>query len=193
MPERRELSPAPDRCCNCIDWVVGQYDLHRVMERFGWSTGGNHTDPLPISGICRNRRGAAWVEAELSTWWSRGADFCYNLIMTLNLLRQRNRLTNHNSIATVFKTVPPNPACHNCQTTCRKFGKHRNGLQRYRCSQCRHTFTEDHVKPARRDAPPDGEGRSDSQAASRRMQHSVNRTNHTGSPRYDHTPVASRW
>jgi transposase-like protein/IS1 family transposase len=37
--------------------------------------------------------------------------------------------------------------CHNCQTTCNRFGKHRNGLQRYRCSQCRKTFTEDHVNP----------------------------------------------
>jgi transposase-like protein/IS1 family transposase len=37
--------------------------------------------------------------------------------------------------------------CHNCQTTCNRFGKHRNGLQRYRCSQCRKTFTEDHTRP----------------------------------------------
>lgn len=37
--------------------------------------------------------------------------------------------------------------CHNCQSLCRKFGKHRNGLQRFRCSQCRKTFTEDHALP----------------------------------------------
>lgn len=37
--------------------------------------------------------------------------------------------------------------CHNCQSLCRKFGKHRNGLQRYRCNRCRKTFTEDHVRP----------------------------------------------
>jgi len=37
--------------------------------------------------------------------------------------------------------------CHNCQSTCNRFGKHRNGLQRYRCSQCRKTFTEDHTRP----------------------------------------------
>jgi transposase-like protein/IS1 family transposase len=37
--------------------------------------------------------------------------------------------------------------CHSCQTTCNRFGKHRNGLQRYRCSQCRKTFTEDHARP----------------------------------------------
>jgi transposase-like protein/IS1 family transposase len=37
--------------------------------------------------------------------------------------------------------------CHNCQIQCNRFGKHRNGLQRYRCSQCLKTFTEDHVRP----------------------------------------------
>ena len=37
--------------------------------------------------------------------------------------------------------------CHNCQSVCNRFGKHRNGLQRYRCSQCRKTFTEDHETP----------------------------------------------
>jgi transposase-like protein/IS1 family transposase len=37
--------------------------------------------------------------------------------------------------------------CHNCQTSCNRFGKHRNGLQRFRCSQCRKTFTEDHAQP----------------------------------------------
>jgi transposase-like protein/IS1 family transposase len=37
--------------------------------------------------------------------------------------------------------------CHNCQTLCKKSGKHRNGLQRYRCNQCRKTFTEEHEKP----------------------------------------------
>jgi transposase-like protein/IS1 family transposase len=37
--------------------------------------------------------------------------------------------------------------CHNCQSACNRFGKHRNGLQRFRCSQCRKTFTEDHARP----------------------------------------------
>jgi transposase-like protein/IS1 family transposase len=37
--------------------------------------------------------------------------------------------------------------CHNCQIDCNRFGKHRNGLQRFRCSQCRKTFTEDRQKP----------------------------------------------
>jgi len=37
--------------------------------------------------------------------------------------------------------------CHNCNTRCKKFGKHRNGLQRYRCGQCSKTFTEDHATP----------------------------------------------
>jgi transposase-like protein/IS1 family transposase len=37
--------------------------------------------------------------------------------------------------------------CHNCQSRCKKFGKHRNGLQRFRCKQCRKTFTEDRPTP----------------------------------------------
>jgi transposase-like protein/IS1 family transposase len=37
--------------------------------------------------------------------------------------------------------------CHNCQIACNRFGKHRNGLQRFRCSQCRKTFTQDHAQP----------------------------------------------
>jgi transposase-like protein len=37
--------------------------------------------------------------------------------------------------------------CHNRQSTCKRFGKHRNGLQRYRCSLCRKTFTEEHARP----------------------------------------------
>jgi len=37
--------------------------------------------------------------------------------------------------------------CHNCKTECKKFGKHRNGLQRFRCRQCRKTFTEERTAP----------------------------------------------
>jgi transposase-like protein/IS1 family transposase len=37
--------------------------------------------------------------------------------------------------------------CHNCRIEARKFGKHRNGLQRYRCHQCGKTYTEPHEKP----------------------------------------------
>jgi transposase-like protein/IS1 family transposase len=37
--------------------------------------------------------------------------------------------------------------CHNCRIICKRFGKHRNGLQRFRCNQCRKTFTENHSNP----------------------------------------------
>jgi transposase-like protein/IS1 family transposase len=37
--------------------------------------------------------------------------------------------------------------CHYCRLSCKRFGKHRNGLQRFRCNQCRRTFTEDHDRP----------------------------------------------
>lgn len=37
--------------------------------------------------------------------------------------------------------------CHSCQSVCKRFGRHRNGLQRFRCRQCKRTFTEEHEKP----------------------------------------------
>ena len=37
--------------------------------------------------------------------------------------------------------------CHNCKTECKRSGKHRNGLQRFKCSQCTKTFTEAHERP----------------------------------------------
>jgi transposase-like protein/IS1 family transposase len=36
--------------------------------------------------------------------------------------------------------------CHNCRVECRRYGKHRNGLQRYQCQQCKQTFTEPHER-----------------------------------------------
>ena len=36
--------------------------------------------------------------------------------------------------------------CPECSIECRKFGKHRNGLQRFRCPQCGKTCTEDHAR-----------------------------------------------
>jgi transposase-like protein/IS1 family transposase len=37
--------------------------------------------------------------------------------------------------------------CTECEVQCQRFGTHRNGLQRFRCPQCRKTYTEKH-KPA---------------------------------------------
>lgn len=37
--------------------------------------------------------------------------------------------------------------CHNCQSICKRFGKHCNGLQRFRCKQCGRTLTEERDKP----------------------------------------------
>jgi transposase-like protein/IS1 family transposase len=37
--------------------------------------------------------------------------------------------------------------CPDCQIECRRFGKHRNGLQRFRCADCGRTYTEEHEKP----------------------------------------------
>jgi transposase-like protein/IS1 family transposase len=34
--------------------------------------------------------------------------------------------------------------CEKCETTCQRFGKHRNGLRRFRCPLCKKTYTEAH-------------------------------------------------
>jgi transposase-like protein/IS1 family transposase len=36
--------------------------------------------------------------------------------------------------------------CGDCGAKCGRFGKHRNGLQRYRCASCRKTYTEEHAR-----------------------------------------------
>src|SRR5215467_4591835 len=37
--------------------------------------------------------------------------------------------------------------CPDCDVRCASFGKHRNGLRRFRCGQCGKTYTEAHAKP----------------------------------------------
>lgn len=37
--------------------------------------------------------------------------------------------------------------CTTCKVECRRFGKHRNGLQRFRCPDCGKTYTEAHERP----------------------------------------------
>ena len=37
--------------------------------------------------------------------------------------------------------------CPECGNASKRFGKHRNGLQRFRCLSCRKTFTEEHKAP----------------------------------------------
>jgi transposase-like protein/IS1 family transposase len=36
--------------------------------------------------------------------------------------------------------------CKDCNADCQRFGKHRNGLRRFRCPQCKRTYTEPHTK-----------------------------------------------
>jgi transposase-like protein/IS1 family transposase len=40
--------------------------------------------------------------------------------------------------------------CPDCQAQCRKFGKNRNGSQRYRCDDCSRTFTDESTRQDRR-------------------------------------------
>lgn len=36
--------------------------------------------------------------------------------------------------------------CHSCLVDCQRFGKHRNGLQRFRCNRCGKSYTEPHER-----------------------------------------------
>ena len=36
--------------------------------------------------------------------------------------------------------------CSECSVDCQRFGKHRNGLRRFRYPQCKRTFTEPHAR-----------------------------------------------
>jgi transposase-like protein len=67
---------------------------------------------------------------------------CRSIIILVKHKPQRHYLASR-----LWEQEETTVTCHNCQTTCNRFGKHRNGLQRYRCSQCRKTFTEDHAQP----------------------------------------------
>jgi transposase-like protein len=37
-------------------------------------------------------------------------------------------------------------ACETCNVDCQRFGKHRNGLCRFRCPKCKRTYTEPHKR-----------------------------------------------
>ena len=70
--------------------------------------------------------------------------------MAANYLRgttsgQAQRSLNTSIVALTRRKVKVHVTCHNCRTECRKFGRHRNGLPRYQCRQCRKTFTEPHA------------------------------------------------
>ncbi len=44
-------------------------------------------------------------------------------------------------------TVKTTMTCPDCEIRCASFGKHRNGLRRFRCGECGKTYTEAHAKP----------------------------------------------
>ena len=45
---------------------------------------------------------------------------------------------------TSTQTTTKTMSCDVCGVTCKRFGKHRNGSQRYRCSECGKTFTDEY-------------------------------------------------
>jgi rubredoxin len=60
--------------------------------------------------------------------------------------------------------------CQVCKLRCESFGKHRNGLRRFRCGLCGKTYTEAPGRAAMRNDTLDGEGRHCPEASGRSCQ-----------------------
>src|SRR5208337_2088494 len=58
----------------------------------------------------------------------------------------RCAFTNSNCFV-YHRIMDANMNCTTCNTECVKFGKHRNGLRRFRCQICKRTYTETHERP----------------------------------------------
>jgi transposase-like protein/IS1 family transposase len=61
----------------------------------------------------------------------------------LNLIENNERSQYHITMPTAVKSKPK-MLCPGCEIRCHSFGTHRNGLKRFRCPQCKRTFTEAH-------------------------------------------------
>src|SRR5436305_1441304 len=67
-------------------------------------------------------------------------DFVGNAIEnSMTLLYYKNMMSLGKASASII--------CPACDIECRRFGKHRNGLRRFRCADCGKTYTEEHAKP----------------------------------------------
>ena len=62
------------------------------------------------------------------------------------LLTYSKRLLYHGVMLMTEQTTSTT-ACPKCGSASKRFGRHPNGLQRYRCLACKKTFTEEH-KPS---------------------------------------------
>jgi transposase-like protein/IS1 family transposase len=62
----------------------------------------------------------------------------YTFLLTNNDSSLYYRIMNSTQQAEITMT------CDSCEVKCQRFGKHRNGLRRFRCPQCQKTFTEQH-------------------------------------------------
>ena len=65
--------------------------------------------------------------------------------MACQVLTNSNRLLYNRAMKRAVRAEAMD--CPQCETRCKRFGKHRNGLQRYRCNHCRKTYTEEHKRP----------------------------------------------
>ena len=64
---------------------------------------------------------------------------------TISALTNSKRLLYSLTMMNDTQTVP-SMTCKECQVDCQRFGKHRNGLRRFRCPNCKRTYTETHKR-----------------------------------------------
>lgn len=57
---------------------------------------------------------------------------------------ENNDRKQYNLTMTITAKATATMTCMDCGTKCQRFGKHRNGLRRFRCPDCLKTFTEPH-------------------------------------------------
>jgi transposase-like protein/IS1 family transposase len=63
----------------------------------------------------------------------------------ISALTNSKRLQYHSYMMNTTQSVA-SMMCRECGIGCQRFGKHRNGLRRFRCSQCKKTYTESHER-----------------------------------------------
>ena len=64
---------------------------------------------------------------------------------TISALTNSERLLYSLNMMSETQTVQT-MTCADYRLACQRFGKHRNGLRRFRCPNCKRTFTESHER-----------------------------------------------
>ena len=83
--------------------------------------------------------------------------------------------------------------CKDCNLECQRFGEHRNGLRRFRCPNCKRTYTEPHTKTLDAMNIPWDKALLAVRIAVGRKQHSQHGTNQRTQSEHDHARSGAGW